>query len=230
MGDTAERSTLRPEQLVSLALDRAYLAFSGHRVGAAMPVRRDDVTSQEVAALAAPVRTVTAEAIDRWLPHAVTTWGSVSDLRALLPRVLELFADGQLETAPETLFSKIHHADPPAWSMEEQAAVDDVVAAVWLATLSVWPPRVGHPAWRILVAAAELGSELSAFLDDWLLVLGTGAPDQSPARRHLQDLDAKVTSIEARGGTVAELFWSPKPTEAARLETWLRSPLTRNRL
>jgi hypothetical protein len=230
MADTVERSTPRPDQLVSLALDRAYLAFGGHRVGATMPVRRNDVTSEEVSALAAPVRTVTAEAIDRWLPHAITTWGSASDLRALLPRVLELFAEGRLETAPETVFTKVRWAEPPTWSMEEQAAVDDVVAAVWLATLSAWPARAGHPAWRVLMAAVELGSELSAFLDDWLLVLGTGSPEHSPARRHLQDLDAKVSSVEARGGTIGELFWTSNPVEAARLETWLRSPLTRNLL
>ena len=229
MGDTEAR-TPRPEQLVSLALDRAYLAFAGHRVGPTMALRRDDVSAADVSALAGPVRTVTAAAIDRWLPHAVTTWGTSADLRALLPRVLELFADGQLEVAPETLLAKVRRADPPSWSMEEQAAVDDVVAAVWLATLSTWPARAGHPAWRLLVAAAELGTELSAFLDDWLLVLGTGAPELSPARRHLRELDAKVSSLEERGGSIRDLFWTPHDTEAARLETWLRSPLTRARL
>lgn len=230
MADTAERTAPRPEELVSLALDRAYLAFAGHRVGPVMPVRRRDVSSADVAALGAPVRAVTAEAIDRWLPHAVTTWGSSADMRALLPRVLELFARGHLEIAPEALFSRIRRAEPSSWSMEEQAAVDDVVAAVWLASLSTWPARIGHPAWRLLVAAAELGSELSAFLDDWLLVLGTDAPEHSPALLHLRELDARASSIEQRGGSIGELFWSPNEVETARLETWLQSPLTRSRL
>jgi hypothetical protein len=82
----------------------------------------------------------------------------------------------------------------------------------------------------MLVAAAELGGELSAFLDDWLLVLGTGAVEPTPARIHLRELDATVSSIEARGGSIGELFWTPNPAEAARLDTWLRSPLTRARL
>lgn len=230
MGDTDEHGVQRPDQLVSLALDRAYLAFAGHRVGPTMAVRRADVTAAELAALAGPVRTVTAAALDRWLPHAVTTWGTGADLRALLPRALELLAEGQLEVAPEVLFAKVRRAEPPSWSMEEQAAVDDVVAAVWLATLSTWPARAGHPAWRLLIAAAELGGELSAFLDDWLLVLGTGAAEHSPARTHLRELDAKVSSTEERGGAIGDLFWTRNPVEAARLETWLRSPLTRARL
>lgn len=230
MVDTAERTAPRPEELVSLALDRAYLAFAGHRVGPVMALRRRDVSSAEVGALGAPVRAVTAEAIDRWLPHAVTTWGTSADMRALLPRVLELFARGRLEIAPEALFSRIRRSEPSTWSMEEQAAVDDVVAAVWLASLSSWPARIGHPAWRLLVAAAELGGELSAFLDDWLLVLGADAPEHSPALRHLRALDAKVSGLEQRGGSIRDLFWTPNDAEAARLETWLQSPLTRSRL
>lgn len=220
----------RPEQLVTLALDRSYAAFTGHRIGPAMHVRRDDVTPEEVAALAVPVRTVTAEAIDRWLPHAVTTWGTGDDLRALLPRVLELFASGSLAIAPEALFAKIRRAGAPSWSVEEQAAIDDVVTAVWLATLATWPARVGHPAWRLLAATVELGDELSAFLDDWLLMLGSAAPEQLPARLHLRELDRKVQQLEANGEGIAQLFWSPNEEEADRLATWLSSPFTRAQL
>lgn len=220
----------RPEQLVTLALDRAYAAFTGHRIGPAMHVRRDDVSSEEVAALAVPVRTVTADAIDRWLPHAVTTWGTGDDLRALLPRVLELFASGQLSIAPEALFARIRRAGAPSWSVEEQAAIDDVVTAVWLATLATWPARVGCPAWRLLAAAVELGGDLSAFLDDWLLVLGSGAPDRAPARRHLQELDRTVRRLESSGGGVDALFWSANPGEAERLARWLASPFTQDQL
>ncbi len=216
----------RPGQLVALALDRAYAAFTGHRIGSSMHVRRDDVTSDDVAALAVPVRTVTAEALDRWLPHAVTTWGTGDDLRALLPRVLELFASGQLCVAPEALFAKIRRAGAAGWSVEEQAAVDDVVTAVWLATLATWPARIGQVAWRLLVATVELGGELSAFLDDWLLMLGSGAPEQGPARRHLHELDRTVRRLEASGAGIAGLFWTPNPAEAERLATWLASPFT----
>lgn len=230
MAERAADIAPRPEQLVTLALDRSYAAFTGHRIGPAMHVRRDDVTTEEVAALAVPVRTVTAEAIDRWLPHAVTTWGTGDDLRALLPRVLELFAGGHLSVAPEALFAKIRRAGAPSWSVEEQAAVDDVVTAVWLATLATWPGRVGHPAWRLLAATVELGDELSAFLDDWLLMLGSGAPEQVPARRHLRELDRKVRQLEKSGEGVAGLFWTPNEVEADRLSTWLSSPFTRAQL
>lgn len=231
MADPAsERASPRPDQLVTLALDRAYLAFSGHRVGPKMTTRRDDISSSDVEALCGPVRTTSAEAVDRWLPHALTTWGTEGDLRALLPRVLELLALGQLRTPPETVLGKVRRAAAGSWSVEEQAAVDDVLSALWVATLSTWPPRAALPAWRLLVAVAEMGVELSAFLDDWMLVLGTSPGDESPGRRHLRALDAKVAGVEARGGSIAELFWTHNPLEASRLETWLRSPLTRARL
>src|SRR3954454_15202872 len=85
---------LEPEELVDLALGRAYATFAAHRIGPSMVVRRADVTPADVAALAVPVVTVTAAALDAWLPHAATTWGDAADLRALLPRVLELLAHG----------------------------------------------------------------------------------------------------------------------------------------
>ena len=133
-----------------------------------------------------------AAAIDRWLPHATSTWGTAEDLRALLPRVLELFADGALATSPEVLFGKLRQAGAGGWDVEEQAAVEDVVTAVWLATLASDPPRAGHPAWRLLVAMAELGGDLTPFLDDWTLLLGSGAAEGAAARRHLQDLVRRV--------------------------------------
>lgn len=224
MGVADERGAQRPEQLVSLAVDRAYLAFAGHRVGPTMRVRRHDIDPPDAAALAAPVRTVTAEALDRWLPHAVTTWGTAHDLRALLPRVLELFARGELATPPEVVFAKVRRAGVAGWSVEEQAAVDDVVAAVWLATLSTWPPASGLPAWRVLVAAAELGGELSALLDDWSLLLGSAGVEQAAARQHLEELVAAVERLEARGAGLEALFWSPHPAESERLTTWLAAP------
>jgi hypothetical protein len=77
----------------------------------------------------------------------------------------------------------------------------------------------------VLVGLAELGDELSPFLDDWLLMLGSGAPERATARRHLQDL---VAAVERAG--VAGLFWTSHPTEVARLETWLASPFTTSQL
>lgn len=232
VGDVAEDSTThgRPEHLVDLALERVYAAFANHELGPAMRVWRLDVTEADVAALSGPLRGITAEAVDRWLPHAVTTWGTADDLRALLPRVLELFASGQLATSPEVLFTKLRLAGVHTWTVEEQAAVEDLITAVWLAGLVTDPSPTGHPAWRVLVGLAELGDELSPFLDDWLLMLGSAAPERATARRHLQDLVAAVERQERIGAGVAGLFWSPRPTEVARLETWLSSPFTTSQL
>lgn len=221
-----ERAAGRPEHLVGLAIRRVYAACSSHRLGAAMRVWRLDVEPADVAALAGPVHLVPPGAIDRWLPHAVTTWGTARDLRALLPRVLELFASGRLATAPEVLFTKLRLAHVASWSVDERAAVEDLVTAVWLAGLARYPSTTGHPAWRLLVGLAELGDDLSPFLDDWLLMLGSAAPEHATARRHLHDL---VAAVEQQGDA-GDLFWTPRPVEAARLEAWLRSPFTTSQL
>ena len=220
--DTADTTQL--DELVALAVERTYQAFAAHRLGASMTVHRADVSATDVAALGGPVRLVPAEAIDRWLPHATSTWGTGADLRALLPRILDLFASGSLSTPPEVLFAKLRRAGASGWTAEEQATVEDVVTAVWLATLASDPPRVGHPAWRLLVAMAELGGDLAPFLDDWTLLLGSGAVEGQAARRHRHDLTRRVAGLADAGLGVAALFWSPSEREAERLEQWLNEP------
>jgi hypothetical protein len=229
-GTGAGGAQRRPDHLVDLAVDRAYAAFERHHLGPVMAAWRLDVTPTDVAALAGPVAEVAPEAIDRWLPHAVTTWGRPEDVRALTPRVLELLARGRLTTFPEVLFGKLRLAGVSTWTVEEQAAVEDLVTAVWLAGLIRHPAATGVPAWRLLVGLAELGDELSPFLDDWLLMLTSGAPEAATARLHLHDLVAVVELQERMGAGVAGLFWTPRPTEAARLETWLSSPFTTGQL
>ena len=225
MGDRrAADGTLRPDQLLGRAVERTYGAFARNRVGRSMVVRRGDVTPADVDALARPIRTVTAAALDRWLPHAITTWGTAEDLRALVPRIFELLTAGLLDTAPEVLFAKLRHADAPGWPAAEQAALDDVLSALWLADLVEHPSPMG-PAGRLLTALAELGQETSSHLDDWTLLMAAGGPDAEPARRHLRDLLHQVASLRSSGLQVADLFWSPRPVEAERLEIWLASSL-----
>jgi hypothetical protein len=220
----------QPEQILGVAVEHAYAAFAANRIGPTMVVHRRDVTPAEVAALGAPIRSVPTAAIDRWLPHAITTWGTARDLRALLPRVLELLTAGLLTTPPEALFAKLHQAEADTWPPEEQAALEDVLAALWLTTLARHPSPVGIPAGRLLTSLAELGRSISPYLDDWLLLLTSNAEEGGPARQHLRDLARRVETLRSSGLGVADLFWSPHPAEAARLEEWLASPLTRGEL
>jgi hypothetical protein len=216
---TADTSQL--DQLVALAIQRAYEAFHGRRLGRTMRVGRPDVTVADVADLGGPVDEVDAHAIDRWLPHATTTWGTGNDLRALVPRTLELFATGRLVTPPEVVLAKIHRASVDTWWPEERAAVEDLLTAVWLATLASEPPRAGHPAWRLLVALAELDGDLTPFLDDWTLLLGADAAEGDAARHHLRTLERRLDGLTDTGLGIDALFWSHRPREADRLEMWL---------
>src|SRR5436190_2577306 len=104
MGEPPVRDTApRPDQVLGLAIERSYEVFAHNVVGPSMVVRRADITPDDVAALVGRPRSVPAPAIDRWLPHAITTWGTAEDLRALLPRVFELLTAGLLTTAPEVV-------------------------------------------------------------------------------------------------------------------------------
>jgi hypothetical protein len=205
-----------------LAIERSYQVFAPNRVGRRMVVRRRDITPDEVAALAGPVRSVPAAAIDRWLPHAVTTWGTAEDLRALLPRVFELLTAGLLTTPPEMVMARVRQSDVGGWPHEEAAALEDIVAALWLAILAEHPSGMGFPAMRVLAAIAELGHDLGPYLDDWLL-LASSARTGAPARRHLAELGRRVQHLHDTGVGLGGLFWSPRPAEVARLEAWLTS-------
>ena len=224
VGTTDTADTTQLDELVALAVERTYQAFAAHRLGESMTVHRTDVSATDVAALGGPVRLVPAAAIDRWLPHATSTWGTGADLRALVPRVLDLFASGSLSTPPEVLFAKLRRAGASGWTLNEQATVEGVVTTVWLATLASDPPRVGHPAWRLLVAMAELGGDLAPFLDDWTVLLGSGSVEGQAARRHRHYLTRRVHGLADTGLGVAALFWSPCEHEAERLERWLHQP------
>jgi len=222
----AEDAAPPPHKLLGRAIEHSYTVFAHNRLGPSMVVRRPDITAADVAALAGPVHSIPAAAVDRWLPHAVSTWGTAEDLRALLPRVFELLTAGLLATPPEVVFAKVRQADAADWPLEEQAAVDDVVATLWLTTLAQHPATIGIPAGRVLTSLAELGRDLSPYLDDWLLLASSHARGAAPARAHLTDLLRQVDALRRRGLDVASLFWSSHPEEAVRLDRWLSSPLT----
>jgi hypothetical protein len=230
MGDSvAADAAPQPDRVLGLAIERSYQVFARNRVGKAMIVRRADITPDDIAALAAPVRSVRAAAIDRWLPHAVTTWGTADDLRALLPRVLELLTAGLLAAPPEVVFAKVRQSDVAGWPVDEVAAFDDIVDALWLATLTAYPAALGHPAVQVLAAIAELDRDLSPYLDDWLLLVSS-VQSGAPARSHLTDFARRVHHLQDAGIGLTGLFWSPRPAEVERLEGWITSPLVASHL
>jgi len=228
-GPGADDTTPRPDRVLGLAIERSYEIFARNRVGPSMVVRRADITADDIAPLAGPVRSVPATAIDRWLPHAVTTWGTAEDLRALLPRVFELLTAGLLAAPPELLFARVRQSDVTGWPLDEAAAFDDIVEALWLTTLAEHPATIGHPAMRVLAAIAELDRDLRPYLDDWMLLVSS-ARTGATARRHLADLARRVRHLQDTGIGLDGLFWSRRPTAVEQLEAWMASPLVTAKL
>ncbi len=171
-----------PDQLLGLAVERAYGAFARNRLGRSMVVRRADVTPADVAALSGPVRSVPAAAIDRWLPHAVTTWGTAEDLRALLPRVFELLTAGLLDTPPEVLFAKLRHADASGVARRRAAGPRGRARRALADHASRRTHRrSASPPGDVLAALAELGQRAQpAARTTGCLLLTSGAPQARP--------------------------------------------------
>lgn len=83
--------------------------------------------------LAEPLAELPPQAFENFAWKAVTTWGTASDLRHFLPRMLEL-AYLNSDTPPlETwqLYGKIDYADWRSWPKAEQAAIECYIDARW---------------------------------------------------------------------------------------------------
>ncbi|MGH9188064.1 MAG: hypothetical protein ACRD0U_20015 [Acidimicrobiales bacterium] len=197
--------------LVHAAVERLYTTFRDYPPRPAMPVCAHCVTADEVVALLAqPPRSTEGKRLARYATKAVTTWGDADDLRRLLPRLCELAATGDDNVELGVVAAKLRWAGWLRWPPDEQAAVFDLLEALWLRELTGWPAV--HPAPALVHAVAAAVDDLRPFLDEWHLLLGTSGSERDAAVHHLADL---VTAWRPRlaAGTIGR-----------RLSAWLRGP------
>jgi hypothetical protein len=120
------------------------------------------------------LRELTASDLELFSRKAMSTWGDEADFRHFLPRILELFATGEL--TDEYLFvktmSNVRHYGT-SWPADEVKAVDEYMIALWRRTLSEREPNLR--AAEILEGAAANDHSIARYLAIWAEDTGEAA-------------------------------------------------------
>lgn len=129
-----------------------------------------------------PLRAVSLEqlppsAFERYQWKAVSTWGSVDDLKHFLPRLLEIIAAMRLDEAtreidPWMIFGKMRYSQWGRWRKGERKVLDEYFDALWSVLLA--QPLAAHdtPSYAISLMEwlnnfAYAHDHLGRFLDQW---------------------------------------------------------------
>jgi len=126
--------------------------------------------------LAYPLDQVPAKAIERYSWKALSTWGTVDDLKHFLPRLLELaIAKSSVNELidPVTVFGKLRYARWPSWPEREQNTIAEFLHALWAYVIALPPDAVANltsfsDANDCLDAIDRATDEITPFLDQWL--------------------------------------------------------------
>lgn len=208
------------------AAQQLYAAFAS--VQPASPSYRCThcVSDDDLAALAAPVATIPADTVSRFVRKTGTTWGDTDDLRRLTPRILALAADHRLNVSRSLVWHQLRAAGWQDWPRAESEAIGRFLLAEFTRLLRV-PPRPAHVAHRWLAQVSPGIDDLSGFLTVWHDSMGP-LPDPSiqvTAVGHLVEL---LTSSPLRPdlpATMADVF-PQNPAVAQQVTDFLIGPGT----
>ncbi|MEZ0075372.1 hypothetical protein [Planotetraspora sp. GP83] len=198
------------------ALDGLYVAFSRYTLPAKTQVCDHCVSPEDVqAARSAPLRMLTASALDAYAWNAVSTWGDMEEFKHYLPRLLELLI---LEELDGTLFAdslmRWVTVSWRSWRQAEQDAIVAIVGAWWRHTLNHYPRDV-HVMTLIEIIADGLELDLAPHLAEW------ESNTTEAAARHMAWLMQDFTTAVAHDAEWYALLesWITGPAPAAILET-----------
>jgi hypothetical protein len=166
------------------AIDQLYIAFASVRRPTTIDWCHHCRSESDVAGLldTTPLRKLSAEALQRYAAHVLTTIGGIADFRYFLPRILEIACTGGF-TWPdlELLTGRLDLASWTTWTPEETAAIRALFHALWSKTLTAYP---GDPdAHSTLNAIGNAGSDLAPYLQEW-----TASLTRPPSAARLLDL------------------------------------------
>ncbi len=168
---------------------------------------------------AKPLERLSVGDLDQFAFQALTTWGSVNDLKHFLPRLLELGPESPEEfTQVEVLFRKLTLGDWSSWPLGEHQAVTHFLLALWRERLTA----VGGE-WKFDELLCGLGcavDSLAPYLRLW------------SDCRHPSGYDHLVHFIDENSAgmlkrrSLANAFWSDVPAREEELVNWLADPTT----
>ncbi|MFF3665807.1 hypothetical protein [Microtetraspora malaysiensis] len=175
------------------ALDALYAAFSRYPLPAKSDVCDHCVSAERVLATrAAPLRMLTASALEPYAWNALNTWGDIDEFKHYLPRLLELLIleelDGFLHAQSLMLRVGVRWR---SWRQTEQRAITATVGAWWRHTLSNYPRDVDIM--RLIEIIADcLELDLAPYLAKW------ESNTAETAARHMASLMQDFTVTVAR--------------------------------
>lgn len=155
--------------------------------------------------------------------NVVTVYGSALDLKYFLPRLL---LEAVKRPGRESLCAVLRPArwaDFLSWPQAERAALMAFLRSWWRGCLQ---EPVNFNAWPVedaLCAAAQLGGDLSPFLQEWR------ADERVNASLHLMNT-ARLLLADGKDELLFEAYWEECLAQAEQVHSWLLSDEVLERL
>jgi hypothetical protein len=167
-----------------------------------------------------PLRQLNGDDLERFAFKAVSTLGTVDDLKHFLPRLLEIAGrDGGVGgTEFEIVLGKLNYAGWAHWPRAQRAAIEQCLIALWQHLLGAFPASLGAD--TCLCGIAQAVDDLSPFLDVWR------RETSLPAMQHLADfIDSNVPMVPKRR-RLRNAFWGERGQQMQQVLDWLVQPAT----
>lgn len=225
LADRSYRPSPRGFSLVPAATE-LYAAFAPVRASDPVTHCAHCVSDADLAALAAPVATLSPELVSRFVRKAGTTWGDIADLRRVTPRALTLAADHRLSVSRALLWQQLRAAGWTSWPATERDAIGRFVLAEFTRLLRT-SPRPAHVAHRWLAQVSAGVDDLSGFMTVWHDSMGP-LPDPSIQLTAVGHLVELLTSSPLRPdlpATMVDVF-PQNPSVATQVTEFLVGPGT----
>ncbi|MDI1463430.1 hypothetical protein QEZ54_20830 [Catellatospora sp. KI3] len=191
---------------LAAAIEELYAVFGRHPLAQRIDYCTHCVGEDEAMVLQRKrLRELAASDLELFSRKAMSTWGDEADFRHFLPRILELFATGELTHGylfVKTMSNVRHYGT--CWPADEVKAVEEYMITLWRRTLSEREPILR--AAEILEGAAANDHSIAPYLAIWAEDTG------EPAAMHLAEF-------------MDELAWTYWQEDTLRRESraWLHS-------
>ena len=167
----------------------------------------------------APLRQLSARALERYTEKAMSTWGNSDDFRHFLPRIFELQARNTWEpTFVEIAFGKLTYAGWRSWPDIEREAVRQYFLSLWVNVLDCRDfdgDETKSEAESYLSGFSCAGEPLGPYLSVWQ------QGDLRFRREHFAATIDWFSESLQESGRLAGGFWEVQPS--MELRAWLNS-------
>jgi hypothetical protein len=158
----------------------------------------------------------------------MTTQGSVSDFRYLLPRLFQGVTEEEYSYPCEMLFIKLDYAKWLTWPEDEVAAVRTYLRALWQEGLTSFPLEDRLPAFyeieTLLASVAVTGEALEPYLRTWT------ETKVKAADQHLIQMVTMFGADLSDGRPFLHAWWKDSRSQAEAIRNWLLQASTLQRI